>query len=47
MGSVGMYGMGAVNDVLPVFRKQEDNERGADGFHGKGGPLNVMDQICP
>src|SRR5215831_7008089 len=24
-------------DVLPYFRKAEDNERGADGFHGAGG----------
>lgn len=35
------------DDVLPVFRRQEDNARGADGFHGKGGPLHVSDQIAP
>jgi choline dehydrogenase len=28
-------------DVLPYFRKAEDNERGADDFHGAGGPLSV------
>jgi choline dehydrogenase len=28
-------------DVLPYFRKAEDNERGADEFHGAGGPLGV------
>ncbi|MGC2080482.1 MAG: choline dehydrogenase [Xanthobacteraceae bacterium] len=28
-------------DVLPYFRKAEDNERGADQFHGTGGPLSV------
>jgi choline dehydrogenase len=28
-------------DVLPVFRRQEDNERGEDEFHGVGGPLRV------
>jgi choline dehydrogenase len=30
--------------VLPYFRKAEDNERGADQFHGAGGPLRVSDQ---
>jgi choline dehydrogenase len=30
-------------DVLPYFRKAEDNERGADEFHGSGGPLAVSD----
>jgi choline dehydrogenase len=30
-------------DVLPVFRRSEDNERGADSFHGVGGPLRVSD----
>lgn len=31
------------NDVLPYFKKAEDNERGADDFHGAGGPLSVSD----
>ena len=30
--------------VLPYFRKAEDNERGADRFHGSGGPLRVSNQ---
>ncbi|MCK1517522.1 GMC family oxidoreductase N-terminal domain-containing protein [Bradyrhizobium sp. 190] len=30
--------------VLPYFRKAEDNERGADEFHGVGGPLHVSNQ---
>ncbi len=30
-------------DVLPYFRKAEDNGRGADDFHGRGGPLAVSD----
>jgi choline dehydrogenase len=30
-------------DVLPVFRASEDNARGADAFHGAGGPLAVSD----
>ena len=34
-------------DVLPYFRKAEHNERGADAFHGTGGPLNVMDLRSP
>jgi choline dehydrogenase len=31
------------DDVLPYFRKAEDNERGADEFHGADGPLSVSD----
>src|SRR5690348_13631154 len=34
-------------DVLPFFKKAENNERGADPFHGTGGPLNVADQADP
>ncbi|MEU6814373.1 GMC family oxidoreductase N-terminal domain-containing protein [Streptomyces sp. NPDC046860] len=30
-------------EVLPYFRRAEDNERGADRFHGVGGPLTVSD----
>jgi choline dehydrogenase-like flavoprotein len=33
----------AWRDVLPYFRKSEDNERGADALHGAGGPLTVSD----
>jgi choline dehydrogenase len=29
------------DDVLPVFRRQEHREAGADEFHGTGGELNV------
>jgi choline dehydrogenase len=29
--------------VLPYFKKAEDNARGADDFHGTGGPLKVTD----
>ncbi|WP_163851870.1 GMC family oxidoreductase [Pseudooceanicola aestuarii] len=32
------------DDVLPYFRKSEDNTRGSDPFHGTGGPLTVSDQ---
>ena len=35
------------NDVLPWFRRGEHNERGADAFHGAGGPLNVADLRSP
>jgi choline dehydrogenase len=31
------------SDLLPCFRRAEDNERGDDGFHGVGGPLRVED----
>jgi choline dehydrogenase-like flavoprotein len=34
-------------DVLPCFRRGENNERGADDFHGAGGPLNVADLRTP
>jgi choline dehydrogenase len=30
-------------DVLPYFRKAEDQGRGADEWHGAGGPLSVAD----
>jgi choline dehydrogenase len=30
-------------DVLPYFRRAEDQERGEDEFHGEGGPLAVSD----
>lgn len=33
----------AYEDVLPYFIASEDNERGADAFHGTGGPLRVID----
>ena len=31
------------DEVLPYFKRAEHNERGADAFHGTGGPLNVAD----
>lgn len=30
-------------NVLPYFKKSEDQERGADEYHGVGGPLKVSD----
>ncbi len=35
------------DEVLPVFRRQEDNQRGANEFHGQGGPLHVSNLISP
>jgi choline dehydrogenase-like flavoprotein len=35
------------DDVLPVFRKSERNERGADAYHGAEGELNVADLRSP
>ena len=29
------------DDLLPYFKRAEDNERGASEFHGAGGPLPV------
>src|SRR5438309_1568683 len=34
-------------DVLPYFRRAENQERGADEFHGIGGPLCVSDVSEP
>ena len=31
------------DEVLPYFRKSEDNERGESDMHGVGGPLSVSD----
>ena len=39
LGNVG-WGFG---DVLPFFKKCEDNVRGADKFHGVAGPVCVSD----
>ena len=35
------------DDVLPYFKKAENNERWSDDFHGNGGPLNVAEQVDP
>ncbi|MFO1380679.1 MAG: choline dehydrogenase [Chitinivorax sp.] len=35
------------DEVLPYFRRAENNERGADLYHGSGGPLNVADLRSP
>src|ERR1700761_2983196 len=31
------------DEVLPYFRRSEDNERGEDRYHGVGGPLTVSE----
>jgi choline dehydrogenase-like flavoprotein len=35
------------DDLLPFFRRAENNARGADALHGTGGPLDVADLISP
>ena len=35
------------DDLLPYFRRSEDNERFADAFHGTEGPMGVSDQRFP
>ncbi len=35
------------DEVLPYFKRSENNERGGDEFHGTGGPLNVKDLTTP
>ena len=42
----GAHGWG-YGDVLGYFIRAEHNERGADDYHGVGGPLNVADQRGP
>ncbi len=43
MGNAGW----SFDDVLPWFRRAEDQERGADDHHGAGGPLSVTDLRAP
>ncbi|MEA2466812.1 MAG: choline dehydrogenase, partial [Thermoleophilaceae bacterium] len=31
------------DELLPLFRRSEDNERGESEYHGVGGPLSVSD----
>jgi choline dehydrogenase len=40
--AAGLAGWG-YEDVLPYFRRAEDNERGESDYHGVGGPLTVSD----
>jgi choline dehydrogenase-like flavoprotein len=40
--AMGFAGWG-YEDVLPYFRRAEDNERGESYWHGVGGPLTVSD----
>ena len=40
--SLGNVGWG-FSDVLPYFKKSENQERGASAHHGAGGPVNVAD----
>ena len=40
--ALGFDGWG-YEDVLPYFRRAEDNERGESYYHGVGGPLTVSD----
>jgi choline dehydrogenase len=39
LGNVGW----SFEDVLPYFKRAEDQERGEDRYHGTGGPLGVAD----
>lgn len=43
--SLGNDGWG-YEDVLPFFRKAENNERLNDRYHGTGGPMNVTEQAA-
>ena len=35
------------DDLLPYFKKSEDNNRIVDDYHGRGGPQPVSDQTSP
>jgi choline dehydrogenase-like flavoprotein len=37
----------AYRDVLPLFKRSENNEDYCDEYHGSGGPLNVMNLQSP
>jgi choline dehydrogenase-like flavoprotein len=37
----------AYKDVLPYFKRSENNVRGGDDYHGDAGPLSVSDQKWP
>jgi choline dehydrogenase len=43
LGNVGW----SYDDVLPYFKRAENQQRGADAYHGTGGPLSVSDQTEP
>jgi choline dehydrogenase-like flavoprotein len=43
LGNVGW----GYDDVLPYFRRTENQERGADDYHGAGGPLDIADLRAP
>ena len=44
--AMGNQGWGYA-DVLPSFKKSEDNSRIVDEYHGQGGPQQVSDQVNP
>lgn len=44
--AAGHIGWG-YDDLLPYFMRAEDQQRGADAFHGAGGPLSVSDPTEP
>jgi choline dehydrogenase-like flavoprotein len=44
--ALGNHGW-SYQDVLPYFRKSEDNSRLVDDYHGQGGPQAVSDQTNP
>src|SRR3954451_18124184 len=46
-GAAAGYDSWSYEHVLPLFRRMEDNARGADRFHGVGGPLRVEDLRSP
>jgi choline dehydrogenase len=35
------------DEVLPLFRRSEDFDGGADAFHGAGGPMRVISRYTP
>ncbi|MCZ8108592.1 MAG: FAD-dependent oxidoreductase [Burkholderiales bacterium] len=46
VSEAGCEGWG-YRDVLPYFRRAEDNQRFADAYHGTGGPIGVSVPINP
>jgi choline dehydrogenase len=44
-GELGVEGW-SYDDILPYYKKSENNERGPSEFHGVGGELNIADLRC-
>ncbi len=44
--ALGNHGW-SYDEVLPIFKRSEDFDRGADEYHGSGGPMSVISRYEP